>query len=281
MRVLLLSAFLVLGPASGLPHVLAAAAQERTPKPKKDDVAAAAEIQSILDETEALPPFRIPLQGAVPRLKADRLPPFSARVMGRYRASYKTLADLDKQIDANPAKYPLITAVRRAAAVLDKNALAFSEFLPGNKLPVAPKFKKLILKDQAKLAMMILEYREAIDHLKKAGADRAREKSPRWQANYDYTLSRLQARLVFLHEFNLMLGQIRRDMLPGPAPNQSGWKIVPTTRLQNTDREVKVLVTEYRKTLRKLADEHAGTPWAFLARRDLELPLGLEWQTVP
>jgi hypothetical protein len=245
-------------------------------KPKQDDMVGRVVIQGILDETEALPAPQV-LQGKVVRLTFEKMPRFSWRILNRYQADYPSLAVLDQRIRANPDRFRLIGAVRRAAAVLENNAQTFSDTLLSNRVPIGPKLKLKILKDQAALAVLTQTYQDALEELGKAGARRAGEKSLRWQANYDYVRTRLLARLIHVHEYNLMLGRIRRDDLP-PLQGGTGWRLLPRVRPQNTDRAVKRLVTELQQTLRKIIKEHPDTPWAVLARRDLEVPLGLQWQ---
>jgi hypothetical protein len=162
--------------------------------------------------------------------------------------------------------------------VLENNAHAFPDALPGQKLPVAAGLKQKIFQDQVLVATYMEEFREALLVLQKAGRHRARDKSLRWQANYDYVRTRLLARLIHLQEYNLMLGKVRKDDLPPLQAADGGWRLVAAAKLQCTEKDIKQWEKERRRTLKKLQKEHPGTPWAWLARRDLKLPLGLEWQ---
>ena len=114
--------------------------------------------------------------------------------------------------------------------------------------------------------------------MKKAGEDRKKEKSKRWQANYDYVLARLQARIAYINEHNYLLGQMRKDLPPRDPKIHQGWKLASQEKLQQTGSDGRRLAADSRKLLEKLAKEHPGTPWEILAKRERLTTLGLRWQ---
>ncbi len=111
------------------------------------------------------------------------------------------------------------------------------------------------------------------------------EKSKRWQANYDYILAQVKARLVYINQYNLMLGKVRKDELPelvkdeAKGINQSGWRLAAIPDI-NGDADGKTLAKEIKKELENLVTEHPRTPWALQAKRERGLALGLQWQGV-
>jgi len=123
------------------------------------------------------------------------------------------------------------------------------------------------------------ELQDALEELKKAGEKRDEEPSKRWQANYDYVLARLEARIAYVHEYNFMKGQIRKDALPprDPAKGFTGWRLASQAKLQSGP-EARKLAEDSKKVLLKLAKTHVGTPWEVLAKREALTALGLEWQ---
>ena len=124
----------------------------------------------------------------------------------------------------------------------------------------------------------VLELEDAETALRKAGEERSAEKSKRWQAHYDFVLAQLLARLVYVYEYNLMLGRIRQDRLPELNPQiHTGWRLAAREKPQSP-KEVRDKADESRKLLNRLVDKHKGTPWEVLARRERVTALGLEWQ---
>jgi hypothetical protein len=257
------------------------AVPRRTDSPKNDRRwEENAEIQSILDETDALPPVVVPGKGRVPPLKAARLPRFSVKVMAKYRAPYPSLQSLEKSVAARPEQFPLMRAVLQGMKALQKHGYPLADTLTTKEVPIPAKLKAKIFKDQRAVAASMQELHEALDALEKAGKQKDREPSPRWQANYDFVRARLMMRIVHLHEYNLMLAMARRDALPPLANGQSGWRIISVSGLHGTERDFKVLNAKSRAILTELAAEHPGTPWAYLAKRDLDTLIGLDWAPV-
>jgi hypothetical protein len=247
-----------------------AVALKRPPAPN-GGVAGKALIDGILKETEVIPPVKT----STARLEYETLPPFSAKTMEAYKPDYDSLADLRKEIRAKPDKYPLRKAVLDAADVLQKHQKSFPESYPGG--PTSAQKKAMILREQEEPARIIAELTEALEELREAGKQRAKEESKRWQANYDYVEARLTGRIAYVYEYNLMLGRIRKDDMPElDLKVHSGWRLASLEKLHV--KEAKDFAGESQAALDKLIKEHPGTPWEVLARRERLTALGLEWQ---
>ena len=57
----------------------------------------------------------------------------------------------------------------------------------------------------------------------------------------------------------------------------NGWRLASQEKIQSP-KEVKDLASDAKKLFAKLIQEHPGTPWELLAKRDRQTALGLEWQ---
>jgi hypothetical protein len=217
-------------------------------------------VTEIIRQMEAIPPIKMLKEGGH-SLGADSLPVFSAKVMEQY------------QDDPNS---PLRPAVEKAIQVIKKQSELVQEEFRGQADNAG--IKKRIFEQQKVPAKILYDLGEALDELKKAGADRAKESSKRWQANYDYVLARLQAKIAYVHEYDYMFGQIRKDQLPPRDPNvHSGWRLASQVKLQSGP-ETRQKATEAKKILDQLAKDHKGTPWEILAKREALTALGLQWK---
>jgi serine/threonine protein kinase len=246
---------------------------------ESSDPAGRGAIQSILDEIETIPPAKVMAALRTERLKFEVLPRFSARTMKQYRADYPSLQELDRKLRDNPRDFPLIRAVRQATRVLEENAQAFSETLIGQKFPLPPQEKTRLMRYQTKVvASMISKLQDALEALKEAGTGLDQEESKRWQANYEFVLAKLLARLIFVHEYSLMLAMARKDNLPLLKPGQTGWRLASAPKMQNRELHIKKLLRDRKAALDSLMKKHPGTPWEVLARREGVTNLGLEWQ---
>ena len=139
--------------------------------------------------------------------------------------------------------------------------------------------KKRILDFQKReVAPVESDLNDALEELRKAGEDKDKENSKRWRANYDYVYARLLGRLAYVHEYNYLFGQIRKDGLPPRDPKiHTGWRLASQEKLQSGP-EARKLANDAKKILEKLAKQNQGTPWEILAKREMMTALGLQWQ---
>ena len=136
-------------------------------------------------------------------------------------------------------------------------------------------FKAMLEKDERKVADMMQKCDDALNELKAAGEKRDME-TKRWQANYDFTLARLEAQSAYLLEYDSVLGQMRKQM-PDLAPGQNGWKLAAVEKPKG-DSQGKNLEKASRKLLDQIIKDNPDTPWAILAKREKLTALGLKWQ---
>lgn len=226
--------------------------------------ASEAEVKSILDQLDVPPPKKS-REDAV-RLRIESTPRFSAKALAPYRPDMDT---------------PLKQAVLKAVAVLrdPKVSRAFPDEFPVPNGDEA-RFKQQIIDIQKSpdgpgRAQLVLS--EALDHLTEAGKLRDEDASKRWQANYDYILARLLARIAYVHEHNYMLGQMRKELPPRDPTVHKGWRLASQEKLQS-GKDARDLAKRAQDLLKRLAEEHPGTPWALLGKRERVTTLGLRWE---
>jgi hypothetical protein len=256
-------------------------------------VADRAEIERLLAEI-SIPPLKLPRDNA----KTQHLPdqqvtalaatfPFSAEKMKDYAADYGNLRDvLDR-----PKEYPLRIAVLSTVEALDRQGRQ-NRIKVGDKevsgesliekvrnLGTDDAVKKSLTKSQQDgPALMLVELQDMLELMERAGRTRDREPSKRWQAHFDYVLAQLKMRMVYVHEYNVMIAKVKRDELPKLDPKlHNGWRLAAQEKIASP-KEVKDLAGDARKLMAKLIQEHPGTPWEVLAKRERFTALGLAWQ---
>jgi hypothetical protein len=250
------------------------------------------EVQSIFAEV-AVPPLKLPRDlgrtPETPEQQAARLAvlfPYSAAALKPYAADYKHL----REVLMKPDKFPLRIAVIRAVEALDRQG-RFNRVKVGEKEEQADRLigefrgqttdgvkKSLSASQQAGPAKMLVELQDVLEEMEKTGAVRDQESSKRWQAHYDYILAQLKARMVYVQEYNFMLGKVKRDELPPLDPAlHNGWRLASQEKIQSP-KDVRELADDARKLLNKIIKEHPGTPWEVLAKRERFTSLGLAWQ---
>jgi hypothetical protein len=254
------------------------------------DAASQAFVRGVLDEINKIPPVRAMLPGQGENLlKLAYLPPFP-KSLESYSADGPTFSDLyrlseqDKQGEEKlvqlRAEHPLRVAVVEAMRALKENSkFVMKETLTNPGGPITPQIKAAFLKDQREPGVAIFELEAALDKLKGADKERDKETSKRWLADYDYTLARVMARLVYTYEYNFILAQVRSDSLPELNPQiHNGWRIGSREGVQIKEKSVKDMTKAISRTWKRIMTEYPGTPWALMARRESMTALGLEWR---
>jgi hypothetical protein len=264
--------------AAGFVLVLIPIVSFAKPLPKGEFPVGRATIECIVEDVRLIPllaPF-----GEKP-LNIGTLPPFAAKKLTEYAIDPRQTSAAEKKLwQANRDKYerdyPLRATFLEAAEVMEKaNTLKVRTSLPA---PVNPKTKAAFLLEQAPLGITIFQLEGALRTLKEAGEQRDKEKSKRWQANFDFALMRLQTNLVLLYEYNYTLGTIRADALPEIGKDHDGWRIAFMPKIRVAEGKARAYAKDRAQLLKKIQEEHAGTPWAYFAERDGKRDLGMAWE---
>jgi hypothetical protein len=138
--------------------------------------------------------------------------------------------------------------------------------------------KKEVTAEQAYPAQAAERLRVQVLNLLEAVEPMRADQPMRWQAHFDYALAQTKARIAFLQEYNLALGNIKTEVLPprDPKRGHDGYKLVSNATMKA--RDAKKLAEEAREVFDRIVAEFPGTPWAVQAKRDRGLNLGLAWQ---
>lgn len=203
-----------------------------------------------------------------------------------FRSVFATLCALAYVLSAATAQERPGDDLAKLREALDRAAEALKN--PDKQMPQqfrAPRegdltaFQQSLIVLQKDVGLAEYQMEVCLDELRSLAPERDRAPQ-RWQALCDFTVARLQLRMAALNEYNWHLGQMRKE-LPERDPEQhDAWQLTPRER--PTSRDSGKFVNNARKLLQKLVQDHAGTPWELMARRELlglEF-LGLEWKPV-
>ena len=114
--------------------------------------------------------------------------------------------------------------------------------------------------------------------LKEGEKDRAKLtdwSDARWQAGYDLAMGRVLAIGVRANGYNIMLAKVRNGM-KFEKPDSDTWVLVPSDQIP-ADNRLEKAAAQAREYLTRVCEQHPNTPWAFLAKRELDEPLGWKW----
>lgn len=194
---------------------------------------------------------------------------FDPEVMAKYRPDYVSQADYLKKAQDSPLRQILIRA----------STLAATETLQAPKTRFIKRDEPSFVNDltQAQQAAAKLEPQLArlVQALIPGQAVRDRETSPRWLAGYDLAVGTVMAHKIRAEAYNAMLAKAKRGM-PFQSAKNNTWDLKAADEISvgsKMEKEAEMA----RDLLKRVASEHAGTPWALLAKRELANPIGWKW----
>jgi hypothetical protein len=111
--------------------------------------------------------------------------------------------------------------------------------------------------------------------------DRESETSLRWQAGFDLAYGRVMAAKVRATSYNQMLALAKTSLKFSPpkddaTPANNTWILTPDNNIE-TGSQLEKMAAKARTFLQRVVDSHPDTPWAMLAARELETPIGWRW----
>ena len=195
---------------------------------------------------------------------------FDPVIMHRYRPDYVSIEEYKALLAKNKARYALVLAAHKShVGALKDPRMNFpkrSEADLANLLTEAQK-------NAAKLAPVI---DDLYGVLKAGEEDRDLETKLRWRAGYDLAMGRVLAAKVRTDGYNAMLAMAKQGMKFNNEKNDT-WDLKPSGEVAAGTALAK-LAGQSKMYLERVIAEHDGTPWALLARRELERPLGWSWE---
>ncbi|MEM9364889.1 MAG: vWA domain-containing protein [Planctomycetota bacterium] len=194
---------------------------------------------------------------------------FDPVVMSRYRPDYLSQADYVTAVKASPLRQSLI----RAAQVVGAEGLRAprTRFVKRDEAQLAGELTTA-QQDAAKLEPHLMSLALVLEQ---GWSGRETEESPRWRAGYDLALGRVLAQKVRTETYNAMLAQAKRGMPFQDAKNNT-WVIEPADEVtvgSKWEREA----GKAKELLEQVVNDHEGTPWALLAKQELDAPIGWKW----
>ena len=197
---------------------------------------------------------------------------FDQELLRDYQPDYVSATKLRQKVASNAAKQSLITA----AAATNLRPMVSPETV----FPKKSEGELASLLSLAQRSAAVLQPRvDAIySQLVRGLPDRERIEEERWKAGFDLAMGRILAMKVRTDAYNLMLARAKSGM-QFQRPKSDTWVLRPSD-VVNVGSRTEKYADQAREYLRKVVEDHPGTPWAFLAKRELGQPLGYAWDEI-
>ena len=107
--------------------------------------------------------------------------------------------------------------------------------------------------------------------------DRAKIKDARSRAGYDLAMGRVLALRTRSFGYNMMLAEMKASPKKFEKQGSNQWQLKDSKEI-TSGATTKKLATRALEYLRRVVDEHPGTPWQYMAEREMSTQLGWEWK---
>jgi len=179
---------------------------------------------------------------------------------------------------ADAPQDPVRQAISRAVELLQNSDKPLPEQFRAPAREQSESFAEEIIRLQKEVALSEYHLSQCLENMHAMTEDRRRA-GRSVQATFDFTLARLQGRIAFLQEYNYLLAQLRKDAPPLDPKLHVGWQLTPRQGGPSS-REAHKAIHTARSLLEQLAQDHAGTPWELLARREMLTRVSMQWEPV-
>jgi hypothetical protein len=195
---------------------------------------------------------------------------FDPARMREYKPDWVSRVHYERQINNSLLRQAVLTAAQITQQKLP--------VMPSLYFPPAdgPEFKDAMTANQAIAERTAYTVDEALGPITAVAKLRDRETSRRWQAHYDLIRGRLLAMKVRCYEYNWACARMKKDPHKFSDTRYNAWRLVPDQAIQYSEKAV-AASQEAQTLLHRVVNEHPATPWALLAQRELENPLGFKW----
>lgn len=191
-------------------------------------------------------------------------------VMRNYQPDYRPIPVQEKELTRNKAKYALVdTAKRLLVGGIPQPQLTF----PANN---DNELREAITEAQKPLAISDQAVNALLANLEIGEKDREKITEPRWQAAFDLAMGRANAVRARTYGYNTILAEMKLNPKPFTKKGNNQWILKPGSAA-NAVPEIKKKAAKAAMYLKRVIDQHPGTPWADLAERELSQPMGWEW----
>ncbi|QDT31770.1 vWA domain-containing protein [Thalassoglobus polymorphus] len=196
---------------------------------------------------------------------------FDRAVMRRYAPDYRPVRVIKQEIAKNGAKRALVNVAemtyRSSSPIPELTFRGYNDNI----------LRTDITEAQKPVAEIDYELKRLYDGLSTGTKDRDSLREPRWQAAFDLAMGRILAMRVRYFGYNTMLANMRVTPKSFSSEKNNMWRLVPSDEIL-TGPEMRKAAASAKEYLKRVIDDHPGTPWAMLATRELEMDLGWSWE---
>lgn len=201
---------------------------------------------------------------------------FDSKTMKAYRPDYVSRNAYQDALKKSALRSSLVRAAAfTSAGTLVRPQLQFPNFDEAQ-------FVRSVSRAQRDAAIIEPKLNQLFEILKAGESSRESESSLRWQAGYDLAIGQALSAKIRAETYNMMLAMVKTSMKFEPpkdkdTPKNNTWLLSPADTVTTGSRSEK-LANKAKTYLQRVVDKHPDTPWAMIAQRELNIPIGWKWR---
>ncbi|MEO1616623.1 MAG: vWA domain-containing protein [Planctomycetota bacterium] len=194
---------------------------------------------------------------------------FDPVAMSRYRPDYLSPRDYLSKVKASPLRTALTNAAQmKPVTGIQRPQRRFLGVDQARLSGALTQAQQTAARLEQPLVRMAMTLEPGLKH-------RDDETSPRWRAGYDLAMGRVLAQKVRTETYNAMLAKAKLGMA-FKDKEKNTWLLEPSEDVTVGSKWKRQAETA-TMLLESVVNEHPGTPWALLAEKELEVPIGWKW----
>jgi hypothetical protein len=198
-------------------------------------------------------------------------PNFDRFIMKEYMPDYRPIRKYIEDVNKSVTKQALIAA---AEATQKTRVIA-----PTLRFRADTDNALRIAAAEAQRPAAELQYRvdQIVKILEQGQKTRDELTEPRWRAAYDLAMGRAYALRARAVGYNIMLAQMKVNPRSFAKEGSNTWSLVGAENIE-TGPAVKKDIKKATEYLSRVIDDHTGTPWEYLAAREIEQKMSWGWK---
>ncbi|MEX2356903.1 MAG: vWA domain-containing protein [Pirellulaceae bacterium] len=197
-------------------------------------------------------------------------PRFDEKVMQRYPPQYISQQEYQQLLASNKAAQALHLVSQRAE--IEAMVYPATQFIVAEEARLKNDLDNA-QRTAARLGPLVDSVYTPLDEAEK---DRDNLSDRRMQAAFDLALGRAAAAKGRVDGYNQMLA-ILKGGRKFENPDNDTWYLEPANTLEEAGSRLEKVREQAEAALKRVIEQHPGTPWAQLAEKELETPIGWKW----
>ncbi len=194
---------------------------------------------------------------------------FDPSIMRKYRPDYVSPEEYLRRVRQNKAREALVKAANLSwVSQMEAPQTRFAKTDEASFVNALSEAQKQAAKLEPQLNMLY-------ETLKLGESDRPKENVARWQAGFDLAMGRVMAAKSRTEAYNAMLAAAKRGLKFKDEKNNT-WIIEPADEI-SVGSQLEKTGAKAREYLQRVVTDHPDTPWAYLAQKELDNPIGWRW----